>query len=395
VQKSFRNIVCSLSIALSAFAAGFSEDARAIDTLDIDANGSSEALTDGILVIRYLFGMRGPGLVQGAIGPGAARSTAQIESYLDGIVNSSLDIDGNAKVDALTDGLLALRYLFGIRGAQLVQGTIGTGATRTTSSAIENYLATLVTPPVQQVQPFGCTVTASPASSLSSPLPPSTVVTLTANCTNGTQPITYTWNNGQTGSVRTVNPSITTTYSVVGSNSVGNSPTASRTVYVTAPTTVGYCTTIDDQYDAAWPMTQVKLATNGFTTQVVSFRINVPTTFNPPNNPNHTGAIRIAEVPGRPAITREVTISHTPCDFHAGPGGYIWDDLGQQNGQGFLFTVNNPTNYAAVGGNVNFQPGETLYVNIRNYNYNNGNPQPTCPGGQTCDLFFDFIVPLP
>ena len=51
--------------------------------------------------------------------------------------------DGNGKVDALTDGLLMLRYLFGVRGSALVAGTIGTGATRTTSQQIEAYLSTL------------------------------------------------------------------------------------------------------------------------------------------------------------------------------------------------------------------------------------------------------------
>jgi len=40
-------------------------------------------LTDGLLLIRYLFGFTGDSLVQGALGDGAERNTAEeIETYL-------------------------------------------------------------------------------------------------------------------------------------------------------------------------------------------------------------------------------------------------------------------------------------------------------------------------
>ena len=51
-----------------------------------------------------------------------------------------MDVDGNGSSDALTDGLLIIRYLFGIRGSALISGAIGPGATRTTISDIENFL---------------------------------------------------------------------------------------------------------------------------------------------------------------------------------------------------------------------------------------------------------------
>lgn len=41
-----------------------------------DGNNKSEALTDGLLLIRYLFGFSGDALIAGAIGAGAARDTA-------------------------------------------------------------------------------------------------------------------------------------------------------------------------------------------------------------------------------------------------------------------------------------------------------------------------------
>ena len=50
--------------------------------LDIDGNGQVEALTDGVLTLRYLLGLRGPALVAGATGNCASRDTAAIEVYL-------------------------------------------------------------------------------------------------------------------------------------------------------------------------------------------------------------------------------------------------------------------------------------------------------------------------
>jgi len=55
-------------------------------TLDVDDNGAADALTDGLLVIRYLFGLRGTALTQGALGVGAKRTIAtDIGTYLQGL----------------------------------------------------------------------------------------------------------------------------------------------------------------------------------------------------------------------------------------------------------------------------------------------------------------------
>jgi len=53
----------------------------------------------------------------------------------------SLDVDGNGVCDAMTDGLLIMRYLMGARGDTLIEGAIGAGATRTTAEEIEAYLS--------------------------------------------------------------------------------------------------------------------------------------------------------------------------------------------------------------------------------------------------------------
>lgn len=58
---------------------------------------------------------------------------------------AAFDIDGNGQVDAATDGLLVLRYLLGMRGAALVTGALGPCASRD-ATAIEAYLAMRVMP---------------------------------------------------------------------------------------------------------------------------------------------------------------------------------------------------------------------------------------------------------
>ena len=56
------------------------------------------------------------------------------------IAYSVFDIDKNGDVDALTDGLIILRYLFGLRGESLVDGAIGANSLRATATDIEAYL---------------------------------------------------------------------------------------------------------------------------------------------------------------------------------------------------------------------------------------------------------------
>ena len=55
-----------------------------------------------------------------------------------------LDIDGDGRVDALTDGLLILRFSFGLRGNILITGVLSNEATRLTVGEIEEYLESLI-----------------------------------------------------------------------------------------------------------------------------------------------------------------------------------------------------------------------------------------------------------
>ncbi|MEE9425873.1 MAG: PQQ-dependent sugar dehydrogenase [Methylococcales bacterium] len=111
-------------------------------TLDTDGNASVDALTDGLLFIRHMFGSRGDSLIDSAMGVGCTRCTAaEIETYMDQCAASGTsDIDGNGEIDALTDGLLDIRYLFGSRGEALITDAVGAGCTRCTAVEVEGYL---------------------------------------------------------------------------------------------------------------------------------------------------------------------------------------------------------------------------------------------------------------
>ena len=109
-------------------------------SFDVDENLEAKPLTDGLLVIRHLFGFSGDSLTSGAVSGGASRgSSGAIAGYLTDAV-SELDIDGDGESKPLTDGLLLIRYLFGFSGDSLISGAIGSGATRDTAEEVEAYI---------------------------------------------------------------------------------------------------------------------------------------------------------------------------------------------------------------------------------------------------------------
>jgi hypothetical protein len=107
-------------------------------TPDVDGNGKLDALTDGILLLRHLFGYSGTPLTAGAVGSGAARTTpADIKNFLaQSDCFDLLDIDGNGKPDALTDGVVLIRQMFGFSGNDLVRGALDPNARRTSADGI-------------------------------------------------------------------------------------------------------------------------------------------------------------------------------------------------------------------------------------------------------------------
>jgi len=116
----------------------------------MDADGSGvptryEPATDGVLVLRYLFGLRGTALTNNALAGGAIRNAGEIATYLDARL-SGMDVDGDNQVRATSDGLLILRYMLGLRGPTLVAGA---NQSVLSVSQIEARLATLMPQPAQ------------------------------------------------------------------------------------------------------------------------------------------------------------------------------------------------------------------------------------------------------
>ena len=111
--------------------------------LDIDGNGALDALTDGLLLLSRLFGFSGPTLVDGAVGDGCTRcESAEVESHVAANL-TAFDIDDSGETGPLSDGLLVLRDLFGFDGATLVAGAIEDDCVRCEAEEIETYLDTL------------------------------------------------------------------------------------------------------------------------------------------------------------------------------------------------------------------------------------------------------------
>ena len=113
-------------------------------SIDLDGNEDYDALTDGLLLLRGMFGLDGSALVTGTIASDATYTeSVDIESRI-ATLGDLADIDGNGDIDALTDGLLTLRYLFGLQGDTLINGVVASDATRKTAEEIEAHLKTLM-----------------------------------------------------------------------------------------------------------------------------------------------------------------------------------------------------------------------------------------------------------
>jgi hypothetical protein len=84
--------------------------------LDVDGDGKVSALGDGLMIIRKMFGssFSGDALTAKARSATATRSTTEIHAYIQsGIDQGLLDIDRDGQTRALGDGLMLIRQLFG------------------------------------------------------------------------------------------------------------------------------------------------------------------------------------------------------------------------------------------------------------------------------------------
>ncbi|MGB1354177.1 MAG: hypothetical protein ACPG5K_09205, partial [Glaciecola sp.] len=113
IKKFFKVCICVVVLGVfssQSYAGGHgSPSQNSIHNWDMDSDGNVDALTDGLLMLRYTFNLRGDSLTAGAIATGAALTPSEVEERV-GMLTAIADIDGNNQVDALTDGLLLLRY---------------------------------------------------------------------------------------------------------------------------------------------------------------------------------------------------------------------------------------------------------------------------------------------
>ncbi len=113
-------------------------------SLDIDGDSTVNPSTDGILAFRYLFGVRGSALIAGAVA--SSMTHEEITAVLDSSTDT-LDVDGSGDLNPSTDGILLFRYLFGVRGAALIAAAVDTeNGTRTTEPEIVAWLDQFLLP---------------------------------------------------------------------------------------------------------------------------------------------------------------------------------------------------------------------------------------------------------
>ncbi|MBI1371283.1 MAG: hypothetical protein GC159_00770, partial [Phycisphaera sp.] len=125
----------------------FSEETFSIDVLrafdlDVDGNGTALPLTDGILLIRFLAGFTGNVLTDGALAGDATRTDpVEILAYLEAAATRFLDVDANGSTLPLTDGILLIRFLAGFTGGVLTDGALAGDATRSDPAEIIAFLS--------------------------------------------------------------------------------------------------------------------------------------------------------------------------------------------------------------------------------------------------------------
>jgi PKD repeat protein len=119
---------------------------------DIDGNGSAAPASDGQLLLRYLFGFAGDELITGVVGSGCTRcDAAAIATHLETVAcRVFFDVDGDGTRGALTDGLLVWRYLAGLTGTALTADAVGAGCTRCMEAEMVAHLTSPLAPQPNQ-----------------------------------------------------------------------------------------------------------------------------------------------------------------------------------------------------------------------------------------------------
>jgi hypothetical protein len=114
--------------------------------LNIDGSTATvyDAATDGVMILRYLAGVRGDAISDGVIGGTATRTSAQIATYLENI-KTQLDIDGDGVLNAATDGLLIVRFMVGrASSSSYINGAVNPSGIRNNEDDITSWLGRMI-----------------------------------------------------------------------------------------------------------------------------------------------------------------------------------------------------------------------------------------------------------
>jgi hypothetical protein len=106
---------------------------------DFDGNGQADALSDGLMMLRYCFGLRGENVTAIAMSPDSPMTSDEVIAEIETAL-AVADIDNDGEIRALTDGLMLLRYLFGLEGELITNQAVSPNANRTSNEEIQAYL---------------------------------------------------------------------------------------------------------------------------------------------------------------------------------------------------------------------------------------------------------------
>ena len=105
--------------------------------LDVSGGNAVSAGRDGVLLLRYLLGVRGDALIAGGLlGPGRADAQA-VEDFIG--TGAQFDVFGRptANATAMQDGLVLTRLMLGVPDAVLLTGiSVPSDATYTSGSTV-------------------------------------------------------------------------------------------------------------------------------------------------------------------------------------------------------------------------------------------------------------------